>query len=233
MAEELDDLQRITSNSEVERISSALASKAIPLAGYTADQQQFQFNVQSVENGQVQVTASAPVIRGLRSGEAIEICFGLNDGYYLLKTKITQAAFDEASFLLGDEIYRVQRRANFRTPVPSDFDVVFKLTSLRQVTQARDQKLKLLDMSASGVKLIWPWQGSVKPSEGDHISGLLILPGGRQLELFGLIRSVMIPDAGTFHVGVEFQNLGLRDEQVLLHTCVLIQQLRQSERQRS
>jgi hypothetical protein len=54
----------------------------------------------------------------------------------------------------------------------------------------------------------------------DTLEGELALPGGKTIELKGLIRNVFAPEGSNAPVGLEFVDLARDDEQSLLFACM-------------
>lgn len=238
------DFRQVTFDKELARVLEQLGSKSVTLSGVTDDQNQFIFNVLLVSGDKLTVDAIAPVSRGLVVGEAVDIAFGLDDGQYLVKTKVESVDANGHPVLpLGKAVYRLQRRNNFRVRIPERSGVSFKLLShgTRAFTRLN---LKPLDLSAGGIRVRWQGHGTDQPDRpkvGDQIGCLLGLPGGKQLELFGTIRVVYKIDrddvaaaddgsrsgdgGGDLEAGIEFQNLSVRDEQTLLFACLQLQRI--------
>jgi hypothetical protein len=227
MSNEPDDFQLVTFDKEFVKLLSDLQSKIVQLAGRTEDLQQFQFRVRQVIDDVVYLSIHQPIPRVLKVAEPIEVLFGVPTGLYLIKTTIAAANPTQCSFHVGKEVYRLQRRNNFRTLVPAAYKIEFRLTSYRAslVGQGAEQglTLRVLDMSAGGMRALWSEKSKSTPQVGDHLTGILHLTGGRKVELFGQVKTTLPQDLGPVQVGIEFANISVRDEQALLFVCMQIQ----------
>ena len=203
------------------RILSDLESKSINFAGVTEDEHQFLFKLKSVSGEKLSLELVAPVSRALRSGEKIELLFGMPDGMYSTRTTIEQPSNDGAVCTLGAQVFRLQRRNNFRTPLPPNYKIAFKLTSLQTKQVAGSPSFYPLDLSASGMRIKWNLKDMPAPKAGDRITGIFSLPNGKQIELFGSVKNVSNDPSGA-QLGLEFENMQLRDEQALLFFCMQV-----------
>jgi hypothetical protein len=223
MNNEPDDFQLVTFDKEFVKLLSDLQSKVVQLAGRTEDLQQFQFRVRQVVDDIVYLSVQQPIPRVLKVAEPIEVLFGVPTGLFLIKTKVAAANATQCSFQVGKEVYRLQRRNNFRTLVPAAYKLNFYLTSYRASTAEQGLTMRILDMSAGGMRALWSEKAKLTPQVGDHLTGILQLTGGRKVELFGQIKTLLPQDLGPTQVGIEFANISVRDEQALLFVCMQIQ----------
>jgi c-di-GMP-binding flagellar brake protein YcgR len=214
------EFQQVTFQKELEKILKELDTRLPAVLAMASDKCAFQMSVHHVQDDVLYLNVASPSPRELKAGERLQLAFGLNDGQYVLVTTVNTATRDRIAAPLGSEVYRLQRRSNFRTPVPSGAKISFKLTSFKTSTAASGSVLTPVDLSAGGTRATWPAQSGVKPGEGDSLTGVMTLPGGRSLELFGVIRKLYPQKDGSLQIGVEFQNLSIRDEQTLLFVCM-------------
>jgi c-di-GMP-binding flagellar brake protein YcgR len=225
------EFRPVTFKKELENILLELEAKSTVLAGLTEDQHQFQFKIRHLTDDVIYVEAIAPVGRALQANEPLQVLFGLPDGLYLVKTRVSQANQGQVAFHLGTEVYRLQRRNNFRTLIPSTYKVDFRITNFKTQSVAPGIVFSPIDLSAGGMRVRWPAQGLAKPTAGDQLAGILILPSGRQIELFGLVKTVSQDPVGVTQAGIEYQNLSVRDEQSLLFVCMQIHREQQPRKQ--
>jgi c-di-GMP-binding flagellar brake protein YcgR len=216
------EFKPVTFKKELENILRELETKTAVLAGLTEDQIQFQFQVRHLTDDTIYVEAQAPVGRTLKVNEPLQILFGLPDGLYLVKTRVVQVNKDQVAFCLGTDVHRLQRRNNFRTNIPPSYKVNFQFTGFKNQTVSTAIVIQPKDMSAGGMRVEWPIKGLNLPVAGDHLAGILLLPTGRKLELFGLVKTIKAEANGTTQAGIEFMNLSVRDEQTLLFVCMQI-----------
>jgi c-di-GMP-binding flagellar brake protein YcgR len=221
------EFRPVTFKKEIDNILIELASKAVSLAGLSEDQHQFQFKIRHVADDVVYVEAIAPVGRALKPNEPLQILFGLPDGLYLVKTRVAEANLDQVSFQFGPEVFRLQRRNNFRTILPTSYKISYRLTGLKNQSVKAGSELALVDLSAGGMRVTWSAPELVGPAEGDAVAGILILPTGRQLELFGTVKTIIQGSNTSTQIGIEFQNLSVRDEQTLLFVCMQVRREQQ------
>ena len=216
------EFQRVTAPRDLEAIRNALAAKSAKISCFTDDHHQLLFKISKVESGLVFVEPSTPLSRGLIEGENIQLIVGLSDGLFSIRTTASVSADGDLSFDLGSEIYRLQRRNDFRTTVPSDLKFGVKLTHVRGLLLASKIPLHAINLSAGGMRVAWRGYGKQKLSVGEDLAGIMTLPNGRQIEFVGRIKALseMGPDMGV--LGLEFLNMPLADQQSLLFICVQI-----------
>jgi c-di-GMP-binding flagellar brake protein YcgR len=217
-----NDFSLVSFDKDRERAFDELAQKSVLVTGWTATSKPLFFQVQRVD----QMTVSLTIIDGdglsARDGDAGEFLFSIDEGQYHWRTEIHRATAEGWSLSKGGELFRLQRRSNFRTTVPKGYKASLLLKAFKTHT-ITPTPLELVDVSAGGVRVRWPSAGLSQPSQGDSLSGIVGTPGGRQIEVFGIVKSVLTDvDSNTTQIGVEFQNLSGRDEQALLHLCLQI-----------
>jgi len=219
------DFVRLVSQ-EIEKFKEDLRLKAESLSGLGPDDQPFQLRLRKIDGDFAIATLASPVLHAFKQGAHLELLCGLPDGQYLIITSVHSVGGDEVGFRIGQDVHRLQRRENFRTVVPPGSSVYFQLNSLNR-TVLNGLKLTLLDLSASGLRAQWPGSGVDAPQDRDQLSGVLYLPGGRRVEVFGVVKTVVpiaaaTPPAPYLNVGVQLQNMSIRDEQMLLFACMQI-----------
>lgn len=222
MADTLNDFALVSFDKDRERAFEDLAQTSALVTGWTSTSKPLFFHVQGVGDAAVTLTIVDGDALSAQDGEAAEFLFSLGDGQYHWRTTIQRVTPDGWSLAKGGELYRLQRRSNFRTSVPKGDKTGFLLKSFKTHTIS-PTALVLVDLSAGGARLRWPTEGLSAPAQGDSLSGVLGVPGGRQIEVFGVVKNVLTDiDTGALQIGVEFQNLSGRDEQTLLHLCLQI-----------
>lgn len=217
---DMDDFQPVTFQKELDKVISDLRMKPIPVAGLTDDLVEVQLKVKSLQTKTIELEITDVTKRALKAGEILQLLFGLPDGQFLIRATIASVAGGSfsASF---DQIFKLQRRNNFRAKVPPTSTIVLRMTSFKSSTAHRSA-LAVMDLSAGGVRVKWPATGLPVPAANDQLAGTLSLPQGREVEVFGTIKNVATVDGG-FQVGVGFQNMSVRDEQALLFLCMQLQ----------
>jgi c-di-GMP-binding flagellar brake protein YcgR len=226
MTKEANEFRHVTVAKELAKLLEDIRLSVDSLVGQTADHNQFMFRVSGVTADLIEtILVPQPGVpsRGLSNGEAIELIFGSSDGSYLVRTVVRLGTADGVIFQLGNEVFRLQRRNNFRTAIPVGVKVAYKVQTFKHGIVPPNTSLAAIDLSAGGLRLKWPASGLAAPNENDHLGGTLTLLNGKSLELFGLVKTLLPQSDGSLHVGIEFQNASLRDEQTLLFAAVQIQ----------
>jgi c-di-GMP-binding flagellar brake protein YcgR len=220
-----NDFALVSFEKDRERAFEELSHKAVLVTGWTATSKPLFFHVQRVEPMTVTLTIIDGDSLSARDGEPVEILFSIDEGQYHWRTQLQHVTAQGWSVVRGGELFRLQRRSNFRTSVPKGYKATLLLKSFKTHTISATA-LELVDVSAGGARVRWPAAGLSAPSQGDSLSGVLSTPGGRQIEVFGLVKSVLSEgDKAAAQIGVEFQNLSGRDEQALLHLCLQIRRV--------
>ncbi len=217
-----NDFMPVNFEKDRERAFADLVLQPVLVTAWTTSSKPIFFQAQgSNETGFLLALVEGDAMAG-RADDDVEVLFSLDDGQYYWKTKIVTAWVDRWTLQKGGELSRLQRRNNFRTTLPAGYKANLLLKALKTRTLT-PTPLALVDVSAGGVRLRWPNAGLAQPAEGDSLSGVLTTPGGRQIDVFGIIKSVTTDASnGEVQVGVEFQNVSGRDEQALLHLCLQI-----------
>ncbi len=217
-----NDFQLVSFDKDRERAFDELAIKSVLVTGWTATSRPLFFHVQRVDVKTVNLTVVDGDGLSGQANEDVEILFSIDDGQYHWRTKLIKATPELWSLAKEGELSRLQRRNNFRTSVPKGYKALLLLKALKTHTISPTE-LQLIDVSAGGSRIQWPAAGLAPPASGDSLSGILTTPGGRQIEVFGIVKNVMTDvDSGVVQAGLEFQNLSGRDEQALLHLCLQI-----------
>lgn len=220
---DINEFHQVTASKALEKLLETIRLSVDYFIGQTSDGQQFKFRIRSVTEDIILASSVTPVVRPLLGGEAIELLFGCVDGAYLVRTVVRVGKPDEVSFQLGTEVFRMQRRNNFRVAILAGAKVVYRMQTFRNAIVPPNTAVPLADLSSGGMRLKWPLAGFDQPKEGDHLGGILTLPNGKTIELFGIVKMLLPQTDGTLHVGLEFQNASLRDEQALLFAVVHLQ----------
>lgn len=212
------DFKKITFEKEREKFLSDLSRMKDILLGMTDDELQFQFHVKSVHGESLHLTLVQPPPRELKTGEGVQIHFGMPEGQFLLRTHIGDVKNDSIELPLGRELFRLQRRNNFRVVVPESSKISLRLTAY-QSTPVRCE-LPVLNISAGGIRVNWPKKDLPDPKEGESLNGVLILPQSQSIEVSGIMKSLIETKSGELYIGVELQNLSVQEEQTLLFVCM-------------
>lgn len=221
-ASDINDFQLVNFDKDREVAFAELGQKSVLITGWTQNSRPLFFQVQRIDASTVSLTVvDGDGLAGKANDEA-ELLFSLDDGQYHWRTKIIEASSGAWSLEKGGELARLQRRNNFRTSVPKGYKAVLLLKAFKTHTISQTE-LQLIDVSAGGARIQWPAAGLSSLAQGDSLSGIIATPGGRQIEIFGIAKSILTDvDTGVIQAGLEFQNLSGRDEQSLLHLCLQI-----------
>jgi c-di-GMP-binding flagellar brake protein YcgR len=216
-----NDFRPANSDKEIQKILTELSTLRIVVAGFTQDQQHYVFNVKSINGDVLNLEVLAPMGRVLVAGDPLQMLFGLGDGQYLVRTQVAGNDGKLISVPLGREVFRLQRRNNFRTVVPANYKISLRVTSYKATPVKGSVALVPVNMSAGGLRAKWT-EGLPSPQVGDSFSGVLVLLAGKQVEVFCTVKTIF-GEKKAIEAGIEFQNLSVRDEQVLLFACLQIQ----------
>lgn len=219
---DINDFQPVSFDKDRERAFAELGVKSVLVTGWTPSARPIFFHVSKVDSMMVTLTVVDGDGLSAKPGDTAELLFSLDDGQYHWRTKIDNATSSSWQLARGGDLSRMQRRNNFRTPVPKGYKASLLLKSFKTHTISQTE-VQLIDVSAGGIRIAWPAAGLAQPRQGDSLSGLLATAGGRQIEVFGIVKNVLTDvDTGAIQAGIEFQNLSGRDEQTLLHLCLQI-----------
>lgn len=217
-----NDFQIVSFEKDREKAFNDLLLKPVLVTGWQGDARPLFFIGQGLDTTGIRLSIVEGDGLSGRAGDTGEFLFSLDEGQYNWKTKILECAVDRWTVEQGGELWRLQRRNNFRTSVPKGYKASLVLRALKTHSITPTQ-MSLADVSAGGARVVWPKAGLSQPSVGDSLSGSIAVPGGRVIEIFGIVKSVLTDvDTGQLQAGLEFQNVSGRDEQTLLHLCLQI-----------
>jgi c-di-GMP-binding flagellar brake protein YcgR len=216
---ESDGFQVVSFAKERERVLNELATKPIDLMAVASDNRDFHFQVTKVQTPHLILKLKPTSSRVLKVGEVLEIVFALSDGQFVLKTPVLKVVDFEVSVEFGPQLFRLQRRNNFRVPIARDSRMLFRLLKLQSKATRCD--LKVDDLSAGGVRVFWPNETLGEVEKYHQVSGTVSLTTGENIEVTGEIKNVF-SDGKATRVGIEFTHLSSRDEQALLLYCIKV-----------
>jgi hypothetical protein len=173
---------------------------------------------------------------GLKAGVPMEVVISLVDGQYAIRDVVADVSMTTFTLNAGRSLLKLQRRSDFRVGVRPD-DLRFK-TKIDGV----DASLLLLDLSAGGMRVLWPLPFG-PAQEGAVLTGRLLLspPLERRtdLEKSADIAAVIVRDHGAESpirpqdgnaVSFKFQNLGQDDARTILFACLSVHRSRYGSR---
>ncbi len=218
-----NDFALVSFEKDRERAFENLLLQPVLVTAWTTTSKPVFFQAVSSDHSGVQLKLVEGDPMSALAGDEIEILFSLDDGQFHWKTKLIQPWPDRWTVALGGELFRLQRRDNFRTSVPRGYRKAHFILKALKNLPLTPTEMMLVDVSAGGVRVKWPAAGLTKPLVGETLSGVLTTPGGRQIDIFGIVKSVQADlETPNVNVGIEFQNVSGRDEQVLLQLCLQI-----------
>lgn len=173
---------------------------------------------------------------GLAAGVPMEVVMNLVDGQYAIRDVVTDVSLTTFTLNAGRSLLKLQRRMDFRVSVRAD--------DLRFATKisGSEVKLLLLDLSAGGMRVLWPLPYG-PAIEGAQLSGRLFLSPplerGTDLEKIADVTAVIVRDHGVdspsrpqdgHAVSFRFQNLSLEDGRTILFSCLSVHRSRYGSR---
>jgi c-di-GMP-binding flagellar brake protein YcgR len=214
------DFAAVISENDRDRVLNELSSLSTNLASNNGEGQQISFSVMRAQEGKLFLRPATPVPI-VRLDDELELLFTLKDGRYLLKTKAEQIQKGEVMVSIGEGLYRLQRRKNFRAPIPLPTDRV-KLFQLGHKTLVVPQlELECVNLSVGGARFVWS-STLPDPMIGDLIKIVVAIKSVHNIEVSAQIRN-MSTEGPIKTVGIEFQNLSVREEQAILLLCMQLQ----------
>jgi c-di-GMP-binding flagellar brake protein YcgR len=154
-------------------------------------------------------------------GESLRVVFGLQQGQFVLLSQVESATAKTVAVAEKGTLYRLQRRNNFRTPIPSGLDAHYIVRTLNG--QPCKSTMALNDLSVGGLALRIEKASQLSLKSGDVLTGDLQFPGRDPLAISCTVKHLwpVEPD-GLRKVGVEFQNPDLEARQTLLAMALQI-----------
>lgn len=220
MSNENSESQRLQTAQEIDTFLKALSSQSTEISLSTDTDNHYRASVVRVEASRVFIQLEKSAAKPLRLGEIIQVVVGLKEGLFTLKTQVTGFDKEQVFFDIGKEIFRLQRRNDFRTPVPVETKIKLKITHIRGTQLSTPIGLQLVDLSAGGVSALWRDHEAHQLANGHEVSGVLTLPDNKEIKFKSDIRSIAgaHPSASVF--GLRFLGLSLQDSQSLIFACV-------------
>ncbi|MFN7825327.1 MAG: flagellar brake protein [Pseudobdellovibrionaceae bacterium] len=128
----------------------------------------------------------------------------------------------EGQFKVDFDIFKLQRRTNFRINVPASVPMYCNIVGVAE--ESVFHETKVADLSAGGIRLYFEGQGS-HLAPGLNVKLSLHPPSGKSLDLTGVVRhvqSVVLNNSIIPQYGIEFQDLtGLQKNRLISMTLEL------------
>lgn len=160
--------------------------------------------------------------KGLQAGSPIEVIFGLVDGQYAIRDVVKDVSMTTFTVDAGKNLLRLQRRKDFRVSVRTD-----SLTFVTKPDTGDSQQFKLLDLSAGGMRLLWPASQAAIPALGATVFGTLHLNPQKSVDVqVRMVKnhgpdSPSKPDLG-HALSFQFDGLSQEDSRAILFVCLFI-----------
>jgi hypothetical protein len=141
--------------------------------------------------------------------------FMFGNEVYFLKTQISPRG---NSFLLdiGQDLYKLQRRDNFRLVMPTSQKARFELRSID--IESVKQTYGIVDLSGGGLSFEMLY-ATDRLQQGSHVSGVIKIGENFSKPVVGLVRHVRpfgSMGSGLFRVGIQFEGLSSTDHEEII-----------------
>lgn len=173
----------------------------------------------------IETVAENHIVARLKQGEVasdnemVTIHFSLNETQYFLKgcCQFLKPAFERRYQIdFSGEIYKLQRRSNFRVKVPEGKAFKAEITEIGH--QSVQQAYCLHDLSAGGMGLLIPEGRILQAEKGQSFSAILVSPDQQQIEVSGEFQHQRkaLGISGVSHIaGFKFTHPNPKSEQIV------------------
>lgn len=239
-----EEVARVLNEANVRGVS-VFASIVAP-GGFTRD---YEFSIKAVKGSRLVLTpaaASSPpgtalpstvpqlLPKEIQPGLELELIFSISTGQYAIRDLIADSSLTTITVNAAKSLLRQQRRRDFRVPIRHGVVQCF-LQRVHAVRVAPELPLTLIDLSAGGMKLMWPQQGLPEIKPGSEIAGRLKLSPGREVDFTAkLVALFQTPELGPLDSpavapgatqsgtpgGFEFDGLKQDEARAILFTCL-------------
>lgn len=144
--------------------------------------------------------------------------FQKNGDIFAISGSIVETVRSEFSLSWPADLFRWQRRQDFRVKVPPGETLEIELKSFCG-QRVRETELVVLDISASGAKVLWP-RKIEKPKIGDDLRGELIIKGREQVTVLMRVENIYMQNGRTHSVGCSMKVEPSDDLGRILFYCV-------------
>lgn len=224
--------EKITFIKDQERILQAIDGKSIFVYSMANPQNRCECRLRILNGSRMQLDCEQKtdflLLSDLGRKGNIEFLVPTPDGQCLVRTLGAISPVEGTFGIdLGSEfeIFRLQRRGNFRVYPPQRLNIKFSLhpnaTSKKGTTGNHLKPLAVVDLSASGIRIQWMAE-ILAPQEGDEIEGELFLPGGKSISCKMVVRALHADAQRPLELGCQFQGLSMQEEQTVLFVCMQI-----------
>lgn len=205
MTSKKEPFERIKSSRERLELFQKLAQLKLDLLCKADEESLFNFKIQSVDPKLVRGRVVAVDRVPLKSGQAVmQVAIEQERFFFSCELELDG---NEASFKWDVPIYKLQRRASFRIPIPAELE--FNLNLIKWAGKTVFWEARVVDFSDGGVKcfLLDPDR---RLQSGDSLTLAMHAYTGKSLELEAVVRhaqSVVQEGSLTVYYGLEFVNV--------------------------
>lgn len=165
------------------------------------------FKAKSIENSEVVMERQNTPPSALES-QKILASVVIGPDRYFIKTSLR--ADDRFYYLKkSDEIYKIQRRENFRLSMPDDWKAIFKIYQIADKTFVHEYSV--FDISISGFSFDYQEQDKPPYKIEQNLSGQLVLPNRLDISISANIKNHR-KAGNSIRIGVAFEALNSKDE---------------------
>jgi hypothetical protein len=231
---DMDEVTRVLNEANVRGV--AVFASIVAPGGFTRD---FEFSIKAVKGSRLVLTpaasSGAPLLstvpqllpKEIQPGLELELIFSISTGQYAIRDIIADSSLTTITVNAAKSLLRQQRRRDFRVPIRHGIVQCF-LQRLHAVRVVPELPLTLIDLSAGGMKLMWPHEGLPEIKPGAEIAGRLKLSPGREVDFTAkLVALFPAPDANQASApqsgtpgGFEFDGLKQDEARAILFTCL-------------
>lgn len=213
------NLEVVTFEKDRQQIFESMMSKPLVISALAKDRTQFSFELDRIERSRFFLILKSPVARLPVAYEQITVTFGLDEGQYFLRGAVEPVAGELFILPVGENLYRMQRRNRFRSPVPESMAITFTVPDLG----GKRAVFLLADVSGGGMGLLIEKSKASAVKSGDPLRGTLRALDHDPIELEGVVRHIWPPDQqGNVKVGVQCRNMNAEREARLVAIALQI-----------
>ncbi|MCM2281812.1 MAG: PilZ domain-containing protein [Bdellovibrionaceae bacterium] len=212
-------LEVVNFEKDRQKIFETMRSRTLLISALAKDKTHFAFEFEKIERSCLYLRLTVPASRAFVPYETLTLTFGLEEGQYFLKGAIEPVSGDLYAIPIGEALYRMQRRNNFRAPVPENMTITFEVP----VPNGKPHAFAVADLSGGGLGLLVRAEDVPGWRKGDRVRGRLLAPGKPPIELEVVMKYLGGAGAdGRFKVGVQCQGLDTESENTLIAICMQI-----------
>lgn len=174
---------KVSTSKEHEELLQTLAQTRPRLDGFDQRLARYEFAVEQCEKMELKLVLKRG--RPLRGQHNLTLNFHLQGAQYFAKVALSELAAGVYRTKIGD-IYKLQRRANFRVRVPESVELGIEITKVGESKLRR--YFRLADISAGGAAVLLSHVDATLLPPQQSFEGVLYCPGNKRLPVQGGIR---------------------------------------------